>query len=198
MSSAIGTESVVQESLAQCIAVQQAMLSSREFVRAVEDAVETIAKAVRKEGRVLLAGNGASATCARHIAADLLGHPQTERRAIPAMALDENTSAATASGTDMGYDKVFSRQVEAFGRSGDVLIAISASGNSRNVLRAVLMASALRMKTIGWTGRSGGKLKNTVDLCLNIPSQETSRIHEAHLVLGHVIAAAVEAEIFRR
>jgi D-sedoheptulose 7-phosphate isomerase len=198
MSSATIAESAVEESLAQSIAVQQAMLSSREFVRAVDDAVETIVKAVRKEGRVLLAGNGASATCARHIAADLLGHPQAERRAIPAMALDESTGAATATGTDIGYDKVFSRQVEAFGRSGDVLVAISASGNSRNVLRAVLMASALRMKTIGWTGRSGGKLKNTVDLCLCVPSQETSRIHEAHLILGHVIAEAVEAEIFRR
>jgi D-sedoheptulose 7-phosphate isomerase len=117
---------------------------------------------------------------------------------MPAMALTVNSSALTAIGNDYGFDEVFVRQVEAFARPGDVLVALSTSGNSRNLLRALLMAGALRVRTIALTGQSGGKLKNVADLCLCVPSQETPRIQEAHILIGHVISEIVEAEFFRR
>jgi D-sedoheptulose 7-phosphate isomerase len=190
--------SVIQENIEASVAVLQGMLADRELLRGIEDRGQIIVEALRKDGRIFLAGNGGSAACAQHIAAKFLGQNQIKRRAIPALALAANTSAVTSIGNDNGFDHLFARQIEAFARPGDVLIAISASGDSRNVLRAVLMAAALRVKTMAWTGRTGGKLKNAVDLCLCTPSRETTRIQEAHLLLGHAILDFVEAGLQRR
>lgn len=198
MPATASAEAAIQESIAASVAVKQAMLADHELLRRIAAAAETILGSLRGAGRLLLAGNGGSAADAQHIAAEFLGRYQMERRAMPAVALTVNSSALTAIGNDYGFDEVFARQVEALARPGDVLMAISTSGNSRNVLRAVLMAGALRVKTIALTGQSGGKLKNAADLCLCVPSQETPRIQEAHILIGHAISEIVEAEMFRR
>lgn len=188
----------IHEGIAASLVVQQAMLADSELLGRIENAAEMILQALRKDGRIFLAGNGGSAACAQHIAAKFLGQNQIKRRALPAMALSANASAVTSIGNDYGFDQVFSRQMEAFARPGDVLVVISASGDSRNALRAVLMAGALRVKTIAWTGGTGGKLKNAVDLCLCVPSREVMRIQEAHLLLGHTILQFVETGLQRR
>jgi D-sedoheptulose 7-phosphate isomerase len=188
----------IHEGIAASLVVQQAMLADSELLGRIENAAEMILQALRKDGRIFLAGNGGSAACAQHMAAKFLGQNQIKRRALPAMALSANASAVTSIGNDYGFDQVFSRQMEAFARPGDVLVVISASGDSRNALRAVLMAGALRVKTIAWTGGTGGKLKNAVDLCLCVPSREVMRIQEAHLLLGHTILQFVETGLQRR
>jgi D-sedoheptulose 7-phosphate isomerase len=198
MPTAASAGSGIQEGIAASVAVQQAMLADSELLGRIEDAAEMILQALRKDGRIFLAGNGGSAACAQHMAAEFLGQNQIKRRALPAMALSANASAVTSIGNDYGFDQVFSRQMEAFARPGDVLVVISASGDSRNALRAVLMAGALRVKTMAWTGGTGGKLKNAVDLCLCVPSREVMRIQEAHLLLGHTILQFVEAGLQRR
>lgn len=194
----VTAERAIQESIAASIAVKQAMLADDQLLQKISGAAEIIVTSLRAGGRVLLAGNGGSAADAQHIAAEFVGRYRIERRAMPAMALTVNSSALTAIGNDYGFDEVFVRQVEAFARPGDVFVALSTSGNSRNLLRALLMAGALRVNTIALTGHSGGKLKNVADLCLCVPSQETPRIQEAHILIGHVISEVVEAEVFRR
>jgi D-sedoheptulose 7-phosphate isomerase len=198
MSTTATVGSTIQESIEASVMLQQAILADGELLRRIEEAAEMILHALRKDARIFLAGNGGSAACAQRLAAKFLGQNQIKRRVIPAMALAANASAVTSIGNDYGFDQVFARQIEAFARPGDILVAITVSGDSRNVLRAVLMASALRVKTIALTGRSGGKVKNAVDLCLCVPSREMLRIQEAHVLLGHTILEFVEAGLARR
>jgi D-sedoheptulose 7-phosphate isomerase len=193
----ITSERAIQESIAASMAVQQSMLNDDPLLQTIRGAAETIVTSLRSGGRVLLAGNGGSAAVAQHIAAEFVSRCRIQRRAMPVMALTVNSSALTAISNNYGFDEVFVRQVEAFARPGDVLLALSTSENSRNLLRALLMAGALRVKTIALTGHGGGKLKNVADLCLCVPSQETSRIQEAHVLIGHVISEIVEAEFAR-
>lgn len=188
----------IQESIEASVVLQQAMLADGELLGRIEQAAEMILHALRKDARIFLAGNGGGAACAQHLAAKFLGQNQIKRRAIPAMALAANASAVTSIGNDYGFDQVFARQIEAFARPGDMLVAFTASGDSRNVLRAVLMASALRVKTIALTGRNGGEVKNAVDLCFCVPSREMLRIQEAHVLLSHTILEFVEAGLARR
>lgn len=196
MPATASTEAVIHESISASIALKHAMLADQEFVSAIAAAAEMILAALRSGRKLLLAGNGGSAADAQHIAAEFVGRFRIERRALPAFALSVNTSALTAIGNDYGFDDVFARQLSAFAQPGDVLLALSTSGNSRNIHRALLMASALRVKTIALTGTSGGKLKGIADLCLRIPSQDTPRIQEAHILVGHTISEIVEAELF--
>jgi len=155
-------------------------------------AAEAAARAVRGGNRILFCGNGGSAADAQHLAAELVGRLVRDRRALPGLALTTDSSALTCIGNDFGFDEVFARQVEGLGRAGDVLIAISTSGNSRNVIRAVEVAKPLGIYTVGFLGRDGGKLAALVDLPIVVPSQETARIQEAHIFLGHVFCALVE------
>ena len=141
-------------------------------------------------------GNGGSAADAQHIAAELVGRFAFDRPALPALALSVNSSCVTAIGNDYGFDRVFSRQLEALARPGDIAIAISTSGNSTNVLHAISTARKIGLKTIGLTGRSGGNLRNAVDYCICVPSNETPRIQECHILVGHIISELVEREIF--
>lgn len=198
MPTTVTAGSVIHENIEASGAVVQSMLADPKLLRGIEEAAEMILQTLRKGGRLYLAGNGGSAACAQHIAAKFVGQNQSKRRAFPALALAANTSTVTSIGNDRGFDHVFARQIEAFARPGDVFIGLSASGDSRNVLRAVLMASALQVKTIAWTGRMGGKLKNSVDLCLCVPSSEMMRIQEVHLLLGHAISEFVELGLLRR
>lgn len=148
--------------------------------------------------KLLFAGNGGSAADAQHWAGELVSRFYYDRPGLPAIALTTDTSIITAIGNDYGYDYIFARQVEALGQEGDVLFAISTSGNSRNIIRAIEAARAKRMVIIGFTGQSGGLMANLCNICLCAPSSETPRIQEAHEVLGHTLCALIEAEMFPR
>lgn len=159
-----------------------------EIYNVAEVAIHTL-----KNGKkILLFGNGGSAGDAQHIAAELTGRYKKERRGLPAIALTTDTSALTAIGNDYGYDKVFSRQVEALARKGDMLIGISTSGNSENVLEAYKVGKEIGCKIIGMSGKGGGKMNEYCDVNLVIPSDNTPRIQEMHIMVGHIICHLIE------
>jgi D-sedoheptulose 7-phosphate isomerase len=153
-----------------------------------------MAERLRRGGRILVAGNGGSAADAQHLAAELSGRYLKERRALAGIALTTDTSALTAIGNDYGFDFVFSRQVEALGRPGDLFIGISTSGNSPNIIKAVESAKELGLKTLGLLGRDGGKLKGMVDDALVVPSSVTARIQEVHQMVYHFWCEALDAQ----
>jgi D-sedoheptulose 7-phosphate isomerase len=161
----------------------------------IEQIVSLIIASYRAGGKVILLGNGGSAADAQHIAAELVGRFKLERQALPAIALSTNTSTITALANDYGYETVFSHQVEAFASEKDVVIGISTSGESPNVIEALKMARRKGAKTVGLTGGNGGKLAEVVDLALTVPSDSTPRIQEAHITIGHIVCELVEREL---
>jgi D-sedoheptulose 7-phosphate isomerase len=189
-------ENRVRELIEASIATKQALLGSADLIHLAGQASEALVRALKQGNKVLLFGNGGSAADAQHIAAEFVGRFGFNRPALPALALSVNGSSVTAIGNDYSFDKIFSRQVEAFGRAGDVAIAISTSGNSPNVLEAVLAARKIGVRTIALTGRSGGRLKDNADYCICVPSEHTPRIQECHILIGHIISELVEQEIF--
>ena len=162
----------------------------------IADAARIILNVYRAGGKVLLVGNGGSAADAQHIAAELVGRFKLERVGLPAIALTTNTSSLTALANDYGYDTVFSRQLEALASDKDVLIAITTSGTSTNILKAVEMARSKGLVVIALTGENGGKLKDMADSTIVVPSNDTARIQEAHITIGHIICHLVEKELF--
>lgn len=155
-------------------------------------AAQTCSNSIKSGGKVFFIGNGGSAADAQHLAAELVGRLVCERRALPGLALTTDSSALTCIGNDYGFDHVFSRQVEGLGRAGDVLIAISTSGNSKNILRAVESCRMLNITTIGLLGCKGGQLAPMVDLPIVVPHTTTARIQEAHIFLGHQLCQMIE------
>lgn len=155
---------------------------------------ERCKEALKAGNKVLFCGNGGSAADAQHLAAELIGRFQKERRSLASIALTTDTSILTAVANDYGYDEVFARQVEGLGRSGDVLIGISTSGNSANVVKAALKARDTGMHTIAFTGEGSGKLKDICDITFAVPSKVTARIQEMHIMVGHIICELVEEE----
>jgi D-sedoheptulose 7-phosphate isomerase len=158
----------------------------------VDRVVGIIADSMAAGGTLLACGNGGSAADAQHITAELTGRFFRDRKPLRALALHTNASSLTAIGNDYGYDEVFAREVGAHGREGDVLLAISTSGNSRNVLRAIEVAREKRMAVIGLTGEQGGKMRQLCDVCLCVPSTSTPRIQECHILIGHTICELLE------
>jgi D-sedoheptulose 7-phosphate isomerase len=146
---------------------------------------------------LFIAGNGGSAADAQHIAAELTGRFLRDRRALPAIALHANTSSLTAIGNDYGFEHVFARELMALGRPGDILMAISTSGNSLNILRAIEAARQLELKVIGLAGESGGRMKSACDLRLCVPSKTTARIQEMHITIGHTICESLEERLVK-
>ncbi|MFA6598640.1 MAG: D-sedoheptulose 7-phosphate isomerase [Ignavibacteriaceae bacterium] len=164
----------------------------------IEKAVELLVEAYKEGKKLLLCGNGGSAADCQHIATELmirLNH-HIQRPALPAIALTTDTSNLTAGGNDIGFENVFARNVEGLGNEGDVLLAISTSGNSPNVIKAVEMAHAKRMKVMGFLGGNGGKLKSLVDIPVVIPSTNTQRIQEGHITVAHIICELTEEELY--
>lgn len=159
------------------------------LARACETAIDTL----KSGGKILICGNGGSAADAQHFAAELTGRYKTERRALAGIALTTDTSAITAIGNDYGYDLVFSRQLEALGRKGDLLVAISTSGNSKNVLNALEFAGKSGIKTLGFSGKGGGAMNELCDINLVVPSSDTARIQEMHIFFVHTICQAIDA-----
>jgi len=147
---------------------------------------------INNGGKILLCGNGGSAADAQHIAAELSGRYKTERRGLPGIALTTDTSVLTAVGNDYGYDRVFDRQVGALAREGDLIIGISTSGNSKNILRALSLGRNMGCKTIGLSGRDGGAMNEFCDINLVVPSDDTPRIQEMHILIGHTICQAID------
>jgi D-sedoheptulose 7-phosphate isomerase len=186
----------VSELIEASIATKQSLLRSREVVLTVVKVNEVLVNALKQGNKALLFGNGGSAADAQHIAAELVGRFAFDRPALPALALSVNSSCVTAIGNDYGFDRVFSRQLEALARPGDIAIGISTSGNSLNVLHAISTAKKIGLSTIALTGRTGGNLRNMVDHCICVPSNETPRIQECHILIGHIISELVEWEIF--
>jgi len=173
-----------------------------EVVKALPDLAECVSKAVdmiisslAAGGQLLVAGNGGSAADAQHIVAELTGRFLRDRRPLRALALHANTSALTAVGNDYGFEHVFARELSAHARPGDVLLAISTSGSSENVIRAIEVARQNRVVVIGLTGESGGRMRTACDLCLCIPSRSTPRIQEMHILIGHTICEFLEERL---
>ena len=158
---------------------------------------EIIIEAYRNGKKVILFGNGGSAADAQHITAELVGKYYLDRDPLPAVALTTNTSSLTAIGNDYSFDIVFARQLKALGQKDDVVIGISTSGNSENVIQAFKVAREMGLITVGFTGKSGGKLRSVADHCLCIPSDDIPRIQEGHITIGHIICEIVERELFR-
>lgn len=161
----------------------------------IAEAAMLIVDCIKSGGKVIFFGNGGSAADAQHLAGELVGRFKLERRAFPALALNTNTSIITAVSNDYGYDAVFARQIEAFGKPGDVVVGISTSGNSRNVIEGIRKAKELDARVIGLIGGDGGKMKDMLDVSINVPSSDTPRIQEGHIAIGHVICDIVESSL---
>lgn len=186
----------VQAEFDKTLANFAAMAADAELRGRIARAVAMCVDALRAGNKLLFAGNGGSAADAQHWAGELVSRFYYDRPGLPAIALTTDSSILTAIGNDYGYDYIFARQIEALGQAGDLLIAISTSGNSLNIVRAVEAAKAKGVQVIGFTGQGGGKLAPLSDLCFRIPSPETPRIQEGHEFIGHLLCGLIEAEIF--
>lgn len=183
---------LIEKSLKQHIKIFQTILSSE--MNLIQKCAGMILETIAGGNKILICGNGGSAADAQHIAAEFVGRYETERKALPAIALTTDTSALTALANDYGFERVFARQVEALGRAGDLLIALSTSGNSPNVNAAVMSARQIGCKTVGLTGSGGKKLASLCDACILVPATRTARIQEAHITIGHIWCEIVDAK----
>lgn len=187
---------LIQKSFRESIAVKQTILADAGFLQKIEQAAQAMISTFRSDGKVLFCGNGGSAADAQHLAAELSGRFYTDRPPLYAEALHVNSSFVTAVANDYGYDDVFARMVEAAGRPGDVLAAFSTSGNSPNILKAIEKGKSQGMIIVGFTGAAGGKMAGLCDILLNVPSTDTPRIQESHILIGHIVCELVEREMF--
>jgi len=187
----------VRVAIAASIAAKQLLLADGQMVSMLAEVSEILIDALRNGNKLMVFGNGGSAADAQHIAAEFVGRFAFNRPALPALALSVNTSCLTAIGNDYGFDLVFARQIEALARRGDVAVGISTSGNSPNVIRGLESAGRIGVRTVGFSGAAGGKLKQTAEFCLCAPSEETPRIQECHILMGHILSEIAEREIFK-
>jgi len=180
-------------------ALQESARTKQSVAEGCADVIAAIAgatvAAIRSGGKIILFGNGGSAADAQHLAAELVGRFRRKRRAIPALALTTNTSIMSALGNDFGFETVFSRQIEALARQGDIVFGISTSGDSANVLEGITAAKKLGAVTVAFTGARGGRLASAADLVFKVPSDSTPRIQEAHITVGHIVCDIVESEL---
>ncbi len=186
----------IKEMIAQSIAAKQAVLNDELLLQKVQRVTEACVQCFRQGGKILFCGNGGSAADAQHLAAELSGRFYLNREPLFAEALHVNTSFLTAVANDYDYAETYARMVRAAGRPGDVLFALSTSGNSPNILRATEDARQIGMTVIGMTGETGGQLRDRCDFLLNMPSRDTPRIQECHLMIGHLICELIEKELF--
>jgi D-sedoheptulose 7-phosphate isomerase len=189
-------EERVRQSMSASIAVKQKLLEDSETVLTIAKVSRALVDGMVRGNKPLLFGNGGSAADAQHIAAEFVGRFAFNRPPLPALALSVNTSSVTAIGNDYGFEQLFARQLEAFGRPGDIAIGISTSGNSQNVIHGICRAKEMGLHTVALTGAEGGNLKSIADDCICAPSSDTPRIQECHILIGHIISELVEATIF--
>ncbi len=188
-------QTLIKARLSESIEVKQRIMDSPELLAKIEKCSEIIVKAIRAGGKILICGNGGSASDAAHIAGELVGRFQKERNAIPAIALNEINVSLTAISNDYSYDDVFSRPVSGLMKKEDVLIGISTSGNSENIYRAIIEAKKLGGTTIAFLGKNGGKIAGESDISLIVPSNVTARIQEAHITIGHILCELAEDNV---
>lgn len=188
----------IKEIITDSISVKEKMLHDPVIVSTMQKVAEEIVACYGHDGKVLFCGNGGSAADAQHIAAELSGRFYFDRDPLDAEALHVNTSYLTAVANDYSYDQIYSRLIKARGRKGDILFGISTSGNSGNVIKAFELANQIGMITVGMTGESGGKMKDISQYLINVPSGDTPRIQESHIMVGHIICELVEDRMFER
>lgn len=188
--------SKISQILQSSIDVKTAILQDKMLLQLVEDLTHLIAKTFQNGGQVFFCGNGGSAADAQHLAAEFSGRFYKSRKPLPSEALHCNTSYLTAVGNDYGFEFIYSRLIEGMGRENDILIGLSTSGNSANILEAIKKANELNLVTVGMTGADGGKLKDLARYNIAVPSKETPRIQEAHITIGHIICELVEELLF--
>ena len=185
-----------KKTIQESIDVKKLLLNDDKVIKAIQDTVQICIDGFKNGHKLYLCGNGGSAADAQHIAAELSGRFYYDRKPLPAEALHVNSSFLTAVANDYNFDLVYSRMVEAMGEKGDILIGISTSGNSANVINAIEVADSKQMRTIGFTGKKGGKLAGLTNICINVPSDNVARIQEAHILIGHILCEEVEKALF--
>lgn len=189
-------KSTIKDNLKDSMEVKQKLFDDQDIQDRINDIAQKIIDVYKKDGKVLFCGNGGSAADAQHLAAEFSGRYYYDRPPLFSEALHVNTSYMTAVANDYSYDVVYERLIQAMGRKGDVLIALSTSGNSQNVINAIIQANKADMLTVGFTGETGGKMKEHCDILINIPSTNTPRIQECHMLIGHTICEIVEQGLF--
>ena len=192
----LGIDALITNSIQESIKVKQALLEDKELLNQIAGVIKEFVAALGNGHKILLFGNGGSAADAQHIAAEFVGRFQMERTPLPALALTVNTSALTGIGNDYAYENVFSRQIEALGSAGDVAVGFSTSGKSPNVLKGLAVAKAKGLVTVALTGKFSALLQEVSNYCLCVPSDQTPRIQESHILIGHIISQATEIELF--
>lgn len=188
--------SKIKSIIVASVEVKNKILADELFIKRIEEVSKLIANAFENGHRLYLCGNGGSAADAQHLAAEFTGRFYSDREPLPAEALHVNTSFLTAVANDYSYDQIYERAIKAYGRKGDVLIGISTSGNSKNILLAQKEAKERGMYVISFTGEAGGKMKDSCDYLFNVPSTDTPRIQESHILIGHIICQLVEEQLF--
>lgn len=186
---------MIQEHIREASDLKQALLADEEFISSLGKAIDCLCDCFRGGRKILIAGNGGSAADAQHFASEFVGRYKKERRAYPAIALTTDTSAITAWSNDYSFETLFARKVEAFGQPGDVFIGISTSGNSKNIIEAMRKAKDMNLTTVAFLGKGGGMLKGTADVEIMVPSHNTPRVQESHIMAIHIICEEVEKKL---
>ncbi|HLS70228.1 MAG TPA: D-sedoheptulose 7-phosphate isomerase [Chitinophagaceae bacterium] len=189
-------QSKINSIISESIATKKAILENEDLLAKTQEVINIITNAFKNGNALYFCGNGGSAADAQHLAAEFSGRFYKDRKPLPSEALHCNTSYLTAVGNDYGYSYIYSRLIEGLGKEGDILIGLSTSGNSKNIIEAFKKAKELGILTIAFTGKDGGKLKDCTDYLINVPSEDTPRIQESHIMLGHIICEIVEANLF--
>lgn len=189
-------QTYIRDQIMKSFEIKKAILENSELMNLVEEVAKKAIEVYKNGNKTLLAGNGGSAADAQHIAGEFVSRFYFDRPGIPSIALTTDTSILTAIGNDYGYEKLFARQVQALGVEGDMFIGISTSGNSANVIEALKVCKEKGIITVGLTGANGGKMAEYCDYCIKVPSTETPRIQESHIMIGHIICSVVEEELF--
>ena len=187
---------MIKNQIVESIKVKEILLNDKSLISIIDQVSKICIKTFRNNNKILLAGNGGSAADSQHISAEFVSRFYFDRPGLPSIALTTDTSALTAIGNDYGFDNLFSRQIEALGNKNDVFIGISTSGNSKNIIKALKTSKKKGLITIGLTGKSGGLMNEICDFCIKVPSNETPRIQESHILIGHIICAIAEESIF--
>jgi D-sedoheptulose 7-phosphate isomerase len=191
-------QQVIKDIIRSSIDVKQHILSDDKLINTIDEIVAVVIRAFEQGNKVLFCGNGGSAADAQHLAAEFSGRFYSDRDPLPSEALHCNSSYMTAVANDYGYDVVYSRIVKGTGRKGDVLVSLSTSGNSVNIIKAMEVAHELGMINVAFTGETGGKMKSLCDHLINVPSKDTPRIQESHIMVGHIICQLVEQGLFKQ
>lgn len=189
-------QNFVKKQIEESIEVKKNILENENYINKIIEISNLIINAYKKGNKVMICGNGGSAADSQHIAAEFVSKFRKDRKALPAIAMNTNTSTLTSIGNDYEYNRIFERQVEAFGKEGDVLIGISTSGGSKNISRAFMQAKQIGMTSVALLGKDGGENKNYADISFIVPSNDTPRVQESHIMIGHIICDIVEGTLF--